>query len=117
MNISERIIYLRNKQNISQYKLAKLAGISQAGLSNLEQGKKQPTVQTLEKILSALNITWSEFFGENDLPELSPENRRLFDALNVSPPEMRRLIDTIKDYPPERLSLIQQLFDDFNKQK
>jgi len=93
LTISERIIQLRNQRNISQYKLAKISGISQAGLSDLELGKKQPTVHTLEKIITALDLTWGEFFKETEAPELSPE--------------LRRLLDTARDLTPEQLETLQ----------
>ncbi|GAW28958.1 helix-turn-helix domain-containing protein [Carboxydocella sp. ULO1] len=91
MDISERIVHLRTLRNISQYKLAKISGISQAGLSDIELGKKQPTVQTLDKILKALNVSWAEFFSE-ETPDMPPDLRQLLQEAESLTPEQRQLL-------------------------
>jgi len=91
LNISGKLVNLRNQQNISQYKLAKLSGVSQAGLSDIELGKKQPTVHTLEKILQALNISWAEFFAE-DLPDIPPDIRSIIEIVKRLTPTQREAL-------------------------
>ena len=67
MEISERLYYWRNLKRISVYKLSKLSGVSENHIRNLENGKKQPTIKTLQALTDGLNITLSEFFNtEND---------------------------------------------------
>ena len=67
MEISERLYYWRNLKRISVYKLSKLSGVSENHIRNLENGKKQPTIKTLQALTDCLNITLSEFFNtEND---------------------------------------------------
>ncbi|MEL7568369.1 MAG: helix-turn-helix transcriptional regulator [Eubacteriaceae bacterium] len=102
MNISEKLINLRNQQNVSQYKLAKLSGVSQAGLSDIELGKKQPTVHTLEKILQALNISWAEFFAE-DAPAM--------------PPDIRRIMETVKKLTPNQREALQHFLETLQTEK
>ncbi len=65
MNVGERIKSLREKKNITVNKLANLAGISQSYLREIELGNKQPTVEYLEYICAALNISLKDFFKEN----------------------------------------------------
>ncbi|MFN6431070.1 helix-turn-helix domain-containing protein [Eubacterium callanderi] len=91
MNASQRIIEVRKERNVSQYKLAKLTGLSQPALSQLESEKTQPTIQTLEKIISALNMSWSEFFGE--ATELSPELQSLVNIAKTLTPEQLKALD------------------------
>lgn len=67
MNVGERIKYLREQKNITVNKLANLAGVSQSYLREIELGNKQPTVEYLEYICWALNISLKEFFSENDM--------------------------------------------------
>ena len=45
---------LRKEKKISQFCLAKLAGITQAQISNFELGKRSTTLTTLTKLLTAL---------------------------------------------------------------
>lgn len=60
LRVGARIRYLRRQRELSQEKLALEAGINPAFLGHLERGLKSPTVDTLAKIASALNITLSE---------------------------------------------------------
>lgn len=73
MNIGERLYYWRNLKQTSVYKLSKISGVSENHIRNLEKGKKQPTIKTLQAITDGLNITLSEFFNteNNDITYLS----------------------------------------------
>ncbi len=57
----------RIKQNLTQVELAKMVGITNKYLSQLETGKsKNPSKALMEKIARALNCTVQElFFNEN----------------------------------------------------
>lgn len=79
MNVGERIKELRQEKNITVNKLANLAGVSQSYLRDLELGKKQPTVEYLEYICEALNISLEKFFSEK---EIDNEFLRLINELN-----------------------------------
>lgn len=62
--VGEMIKKKRMQLNISQNKLAKSAGIAQATLSAIESSTKSPTVDTVEKLATALYCTVSELMGE-----------------------------------------------------
>lgn len=47
---------IRREKRISQTKLARMAGISQSYLSELESNKKSPTLRELCKIADALKM-------------------------------------------------------------
>lgn len=66
MNVGERIKYFREQKSITVNKLANLAGVSQSYLREIELGKKQPTVEYLEYICWALDISLKEFFSTED---------------------------------------------------
>jgi len=68
MDVSKRIIELREMRNMSTNKLANEAGVSQSYLREIELGKKNPTVEMLSYICDALKITLRDFFSENDYP-------------------------------------------------
>lgn len=86
MGIGELINYHRTNQKLSMNALAKKADIGQSSLSNIEAGKRQPTFDLLEKIVRALNLTWSEFFQEAK-PKYSPEVRSLINNASKLTPE------------------------------
>ena len=57
---AERIRYFRRLLGFSQEQLAFAAGMNPAFLGHIEQGLKCPTVDTLQKISSALGISISQ---------------------------------------------------------
>ncbi|MGN0613133.1 MAG: helix-turn-helix domain-containing protein [Porcipelethomonas sp.] len=80
--VGERIRYFRTCQGLSQEKLALSAGINPAFLGHLERGLKSPTMTTLDKIIEALNITYSEFFDDS-IDIQNTEGRQLYiDIIN-----------------------------------
>jgi transcriptional regulator with XRE-family HTH domain len=59
------IVDERLKRGLSQNQLAKLAGVPQSVLCDIESGKtKSPRVDTLRAIASALGMTVSELIGD-----------------------------------------------------
>jgi len=49
-NVSKMLLDYRLRNNITQARLAKLAGISRATLVGLEKGKTEPNTMTLYKL-------------------------------------------------------------------
>lgn len=103
MNISDKIIQLRKRKGYSTNKLAKLADIGQSTLREVEIGKKQPTIYTLEKVCTALGITLAEFFTPAD------------EETNSLSPGVSRILDSVKKMNQDEIIVIQQLLDIINK--
>jgi transcriptional regulator with XRE-family HTH domain len=66
MKVGDRIVSLRERKGLSSNRLSKAAGVSQSYLRDVETGKSQPTIDVLERICTALEITLAEFFAEDD---------------------------------------------------
>jgi len=64
MNVGDRIKGLMNEKHLSQNRLAKLAGLSQSGLSTIVSGAVSPKESTLTAIADALGCTVAELMGE-----------------------------------------------------
>ncbi len=64
--IGPEIKELREKRGMSQNQLAKKAGISQSGLSAIENVTKNPSMQTIILLSKALDINPDYFFYDND---------------------------------------------------
>ena len=60
--LTDRIKKLREAKGFTINKLASQAGISQSFLRDIELGNKKPTVDTLDAICWALDISLSDFF-------------------------------------------------------
>jgi transcriptional regulator with XRE-family HTH domain len=65
---AEKIKYFRKLQGLSQEKLALLAGLNPAFMGHIERAQKCPTVDTLNKIACALNISLSELLNFDSQP-------------------------------------------------
>ncbi len=62
--IGQRIRNYRTKKGLSQEKLAELAGCHPTYIGQLERGEKNATLESVEKIASAMDISLSELFDK-----------------------------------------------------
>ena len=85
MDVSKRIIMLRERCGLTQNGLAERAGVSQTHLRRVELGQADITIGHLQLICDAMSITISEFFNEESASDeisiafskLSPKQRTL----------------------------------------
>ena len=69
-DIGARLLAMRRAAGLSQRQLAERAGVPHAQISILETNPPSPSVATLRKILSGLNLTLADFFDpERTAPE------------------------------------------------
>lgn len=61
--VGNRIKELRNILGISQEELGFRSGVHRTYIASLEVGKRNISISTLEKIVNALEVTFSEFFN------------------------------------------------------
>lgn len=66
MNLAENFRQLRLSKEYSVYKLSKLSDVSENYIHKIEKGESLPSIFILEKLLSCLEMSLSEFFCEND---------------------------------------------------
>ncbi|MFL0798493.1 MAG: helix-turn-helix domain-containing protein [Cellvibrionaceae bacterium] len=64
MDIGHQIKKLRSMKGWSQRELSKHAGIPNSTVSMIEQNRVNPTLDTLDKLLSALGLTSAQFFNQ-----------------------------------------------------
>ena len=88
MDISKRLIKLRQQCGYTQNGLAERAGVSQTHLRRVERGEADITIGHLQLLLDAMNLSLKDFFEEtsdtNEIAEafshLSPKQKRLLVA-------------------------------------
>ena len=69
-DIGARLLAMRRRAQLSQRQLAERAGVPHAQISIVEKNKSSPSISTLRKILSGLDVTMADFFeGERSAPE------------------------------------------------
>ncbi|OSP54777.1 cupin domain-containing protein [Pseudoruegeria sp. SK021] len=64
-DIGARLLAMRKAAGYSQRHLAERAGVPHAQISIIEQNKSSPSIATLRKILSGLNLTMGDFFEDD----------------------------------------------------
>lgn len=94
--IGYRITLAREEAGLNQKELAEMLGISQASLSNYENGKRRVYLPQLEIIASVLNKPLDYFSQPIDLEVKSP---RAVEYDEVG--ELFQLIGELKDLPKE----------------
>lgn len=111
--LGDRIRELRNQKDLSLRDLSKLVGVSAPFLTDVENQRRFPADDTLEKLAGALGTTVEDLKTYDNRPptkeitELSDENvgfafafRRIVDQVrseNLSPEEMLRRL--AREYP------------------
>ncbi len=88
MNIGETIRNFRLQKGMSQGDIEKRTGLLRCYLSRVENGHTIPSLDTLAKIATAMDVALAQFFsdssGENgnkNLPQLSEEEVRFLSQI------------------------------------
>ncbi len=79
MDTHFRLRQLMAERGWTAYRLAKESGLSESTLANIFKRNNVPTIATLEDVCSAFGISLAQFFAENEMVELTPELKELFD--------------------------------------
>ena len=84
MDISERLKSIRVAKNMSVYKLSQLSGVSETHIRDLERGDRNPSVDTLCRLVEPMGVPLSELFTEsNNMTVLSDEEKALLDCYRM----------------------------------
>lgn len=84
-NPGERILQFRLRAGLTQAELARRSGLNQANLSNIEKGKRDLTVFTLQRIAAALGLAPSVLLEDPQPP------------VNSAKPWSRQRIETLAE--------------------
>lgn len=91
MEIGKKLHKLREDKNMSIYRLTQITGISGHHIKGIEEGSRQPTIETLQRLTVALGSSLAEIFSEDtQCSYLSEREKRLID-------NFRRLSDEKSD--------------------
>src|SRR5215510_16041632 len=73
LGLGRALRWLRDRQGKRQYQVADAAGITKAMLSAYETGKQKPSLDTLEKILAALECDLNDLHNSLQIVNERPE--------------------------------------------
>lgn len=89
MDVHKRLQQLLNERGWTEYRLSKKCGLSESTLANIFRRNTMPSITTLEAICNGFGITLSQFFAEDEMVELTPELKNLFDKWIALTPEQK----------------------------
>ena len=96
--VGEMIRKQRHQAGLSIEGLALSAGISPNYLGDVERGKKKPSLDTLERLLSALGISLQEFFTFGEEPH--PRRDR---------PKVEQIAADMHSFSDSELTIVQNI--------
>ncbi len=67
--LAQRLRQLRRRHGLSQRELAKRSGVSNAMISLIENGRSNPSMGLMRRILEGIPVSMSEFFSETPVEE------------------------------------------------
>ncbi len=80
MDIGSKIKKLRTDKGLSMYRITQITGISGHHIKGIEEGTRQPTIDTLQKLLVPLGISIAELFSdETDISYLTEKEHTLLE--------------------------------------
>ncbi|MDT3425287.1 transcriptional regulator with XRE-family HTH domain [Paenibacillus forsythiae] len=97
-SVGDRIRAIRKAKGLTQQQLAELSNLDDAYIGSLERGERNFSIDTLEKIVAALNIQPVELFqNQTDLNEAEAAQRTAIDEYAVAVSELSvKQIDKMK---------------------
>lgn len=99
--VGRRIKQLREQQGWTQSELAKKAVLSQAAISQFEEGNRLPSMQALEKVAGAFQMSVSSLL--KDLSHTDEEKEQL----------IKLLTENLRDLPKESIVAMNRLVTEF----
>lgn len=93
MDILSRIECMLLERNWSEKELSRRAQISHTTINTWYRKKQTPTLYSLDKVSKAFGVTLSELLAEEeDLVELSEQDKEFFKVYYSLNPEQRKLL-------------------------
>lgn len=97
-NILVKIVELREARNWSEYQLAERANIPQSTINSWYRKNMTPSISSLEKICTALDITLSQLFAESQVQyDLTDEQKSLIEKWSKLNEEQKEAILNLID--------------------
>lgn len=97
MNLGKRIKELRIAKGLTRYRITQITGISGHHIKGVEDGTRQPTIETLEKLIVPLGITLAELFNDGESMILSEKERCLIENFRTMSNEKSEALLTMSE--------------------
>ncbi len=99
--IGRRIRQLRDSLGLTQTEFARKASLSQAAISQFEEGNRLPSMQAVEKIASALHVPLTAILADPGQSDAEKEEA------------IRALTENLRDLPEDSILAMNRLVSEF----
>lgn len=98
MDIGKKLRKLREDKNMSMYRLTQITGVSGHHIKGIEEGTRQPTIETLGRLTVALGSSLAEIFNDDtECAYLSEKERHLIENLRMMSEEKADALINMSD--------------------
>ncbi|MDE6835002.1 MAG: helix-turn-helix transcriptional regulator [Ruminococcus sp.] len=98
MEVGRKLRKLRENRNMSMYRLTQITGVSGHHIKGIEEGTRQPTIETLSRLAVALGSSLAEIFNDDmECTYLSEKERRLIENFRTLSDEKAEVLLNISD--------------------
>ncbi len=98
MKLGEKLKKLRDDRGMSMYRLTQMTGVSGHHIKGIEQGTRQPTIETLNKLVNALGSSLADIFSDDDNSvRLDEDERRLIENYRMVSEEKKSALLNMSD--------------------
>ena len=97
VDTNERLRRLLEERGWTEYRLAKKCGLSQSTIANIYRRNTVPSIATLEVICNGFGITLSQFFADEEMVELTPDLKAVFESwVNLTPEQQAAALQMLR---------------------
>ena len=99
MDTNEKLRKLLQERNWTEYRLAKNSGLSESTITNIFTRNTIPSIPTLEAVCKGFGITLAQFFADDEMVEMSPELKELFEGwISLTPEQKEAVLHVVKAF-------------------
>lgn len=98
MEVGKRLKKLREDKKMSMYRLTQITGVSGHHIKGIENGTRQPTIETLNRLVLALGSSLAEIFNDDtECTYLNEKERRLIENFRMLSEEKADVLLSLSD--------------------
>lgn len=98
MEVGKKLKKLREDKKMSMYRLTQITGVSGHHIKGIENGTRQPTIETLNRLVLALGSSLAEIFNDDtECTYLNEKERRLIENFRTLSGEKADVLLSLSD--------------------
>lgn len=107
MNTSEILKNLREERHLSQLEMSRRAGISQATISAIEKGDRQPSMQMIDRLAKFFGVPASTLFQTTTVDSASFDQETFSTVMQNK--KLRKIFDMLRYMNDDELGVVDVL--------